>query len=124
MGEYSPMLWAEYFNASFDPNYPGTSVVRTYIHQLYDNRTDDTYQANFGMIETDFRRKAQYRSLENMLDIVADPAANAGTFAPGSLGYDITGESAQVHTILLQKAIGKFYLLMWQEDRRYDWRDA
>ena len=123
MGEYLPMQWAEYFNASFDPNYPGTSVARTYIHQLYDNRTEDSYQANFGMIETDFRRKAHYRSLENMLDIVADPAANAGTFVPGSLGYDITGESAQVHTILLQKADAKFYLLMWQEDRRYDWRD-
>ena len=53
--------------------------MRTYIHQLYDNRTDVTYQANFGMIETDFRRKAHYGSLENMLDIVVDPAANAGT---------------------------------------------
>jgi hypothetical protein len=31
------------------------------------------------MIETDFRRKAHYGSLENMLDIVVDPAANAGT---------------------------------------------
>lgn len=97
MGEYSPMLWAEYFNASFDSNYPGTSVVRTYIYQLYDHVTDTSPQANFGMIETDFRRKANYRSLENMLDIVADPAANVGTFAPGSLGYEITGESAGAH---------------------------
>ena len=124
MAEYSPMLWAEYFNASFDPDHPGTSLVRTSINQLYDNVTGTTPQANYGMIETDFRRKAHYKSLENMLDIVADPATNAGTFTSGSLAYDIIGESAQVHTILLQKANGKFYLLMWQEDRRYDWRDS
>ena len=86
MAEYLPMLWAEYFNASFDPDHPGTSIVRTSIHQLYDNVTNESYQANFGMIETDFRRKAHYKSLENMLDIVADPAANAGTFAPGIAG--------------------------------------
>jgi hypothetical protein len=98
--------------------------MRTYINHLYDHVTNTTPQANYGMIETDFRRKAHYKSLENMLDIVADPATNAGTFTAGKLGYDILGESAQVHTILLQKANGKFYLLMWQEDRRYDWRDA
>ena len=124
IGEYSPMLWAEYFNASFDPAHPGTSLVRTYINHLYDHVTNTSPQANYGMIETDFRRKANYKSLENMLDIVADPATNAGTFTSGSLAYDIIGESAQVHTILLQKANGKFYLLMWQEDRRYDWRDS
>jgi hypothetical protein len=124
IGEYSPMLLAEYFNASFDPDHPGTSVVRSYIYQLYDHLTDNSFQANYGMIETDLRRKANYRSLENMLDIVADPATNASTFTTGSLAYDILGESAQVHTILLQKANGKFYLLMWQEDRRYDWRDS
>jgi hypothetical protein len=55
---------------------------------------------------------------------VADPATNAATFTSGKLSYDIIGESAQVHTILLQKANGKFYLMMWQEDRRYDWRDS
>jgi hypothetical protein len=124
MAEYEPMLWAEYFNASFDPDHPGTSLVRTSINQLYDNITGTTPQANYGMIETDFRRKANYKSLENMLDIVADPATNAATFTSGSLSYDIIGESAQVHTILLQKANGKFYLMMWQEDRRYDWRDS
>jgi hypothetical protein len=124
IGEYSPMLLAEYFNASFDPDHPGTSVGRSYIYQLYDHVTNNSFQANYGMIETDLRRKAFYRSLENMLDIVADPATNAGTFTAGSLGYDILGESAQVHSVLLQKADGKFYLLMWQEDRRYNWHDS
>ena len=124
IGEYSPMLLAEYFNASFDPEHPGTSVVRSYIYQLYDHKNDNSFQANYGMIETDLRRKAFYRSVENMLDIVADPAINAGTFTTGSLSYDIIGESAQVHTMLLQKANGKFYLMMWQEDRRYNWHDS
>jgi hypothetical protein len=43
--------------------------------------------------------------------------------ATGTLNYEVQNASPQVHTILLQKADGKFYLLMWQEDRRYDWRD-
>jgi hypothetical protein len=108
--KYAPRLAFEYFNAGID---------RYYTYQLYDylapNSTDP--QANFGLVAYDFRKKPVFRAMENMIDIVEDPG---GPCQVGSLAYDLENASADVHSVLLQKCDGTFYLALWQEVRSYD----
>jgi hypothetical protein len=111
-GLYAPRLSFEYFNAG---------VERGYHYQLLDhlNEGPSHPQSHFGLIAYDGRKKSAYRALENTIDILEDPGGSAG-FTPGSLEYTLSGGDENVHTTLLQKRDGTFYLALWQEVRSFD----
>jgi hypothetical protein len=109
---YAPRISFEYFNAG---------IKRGFHYQLLDHlklgATDP--QSHFGLIAYDGRKKSVFRALENTIDILEEPGSSAG-FTPGSLEYTLSGGDANVHTTLLQKRDGTFYLALWQEVRSYD----
>lgn len=114
--KYTPMLALEYFNSGL--------VKREYLYQLYDHRSDGPTnpQSHYGLINANFAEKPTFRALENTIDILEDPGPS---FQPHGLAYRLSGELPDdLHTTLLEKRDGTFYLAMWRHARLYDWRDT
>jgi hypothetical protein len=113
--KYIPRMWMEYYLLRDSHNFH-----RPYFYQLYDHFSGTTNRpsaSHFGLVAHDFTRKATFRSLENMQDIVEDPGP---AFTPAPLRYDIENDDPTTHSQLVQKRDGSHLLLIWQEVRSYD----
>lgn len=100
-----------------------SGISRTYDYELLDGYagTGDREDA-FGLLKTDGTPKPSYTALSNLIGQLADPGPG---FAPGTLGYQLTGDTSNVRHLLVQKRTGEFSLLLWtdgqswQPDQRY-----
>ncbi len=52
-----------------------------------------------------------------MVSFLKEPGAK---FTPKSLDYTLSGDTEQVHSTLLQKSTGEFYLILWQDATSWD----
>ena len=108
---YVPRLFFEHFNRGF---------VRSYLYEFIDVRSDperNERDKNFGLLRHDGSEKPAYKALENLISLLEDPKAD---FEPGRLDYALGGETSKVHSTLLQKGDGTFYLALWQARSSYD----
>ena len=79
-------------------------------------------ESNFGLLHNDWSPKPAYTGIRNLLNLLSDVApANAQPQRPGTLDYELTGDTANAHQILLQKRDGTFYLVLWQAAKSYDY---
>jgi len=109
--KYMPRLFLEYFRKG---------IVRTCSYEFVDQGKNLGWmEANFGLLRNDLSPKPAYTALKNMIGLLKDPGAS---FTPGSLNYTITvnppagyNRTQYVHSVLLQKQNGKFYLALWHE---------
>lgn len=84
-------------------------IERTYLYQLVDDRAR---QDCFGLINNlTGQKKPAFTALQNLLGLLKDTPAN---FSPTALRYQLTGQTAGVSSLLLQKQDGRFYLVLWQ----------
>ena len=117
--KYLPRTLAEQFNRG---------VSRTYLYELADEGTSQTdKELSFGILNNNLTTKPSYTALQNMISLLKERTWNATTkqwsalsFTPGSLDYSLTGDTAGVHQLLLQKSSGEFYLMLWNEALSYD----
>lgn len=101
-GKYTARMFAEFFRQG---------IVRSFKYELLNQGTG--YKENvFGLLRNDLTEKPSYRAVKNLIAVLADPGAS---FTPASLAYTLTGNTANVRQVLLQKRNGDFYLLLWQE---------
>jgi hypothetical protein len=110
-GKYIPRLLLEHFNRE---------VVRTYLYELIDLRNDPDRRrrdVNFGLLRNDGSPKPAFVATRNLIGLLTDPGP---AFTPSSLRFELAGETDKVHTTLLQKRDGAFWLALWQERRSYD----
>lgn len=110
-GKYIPRLLLEYFNRGF---------LRTYLYELFDLNPDVTLsrkESNFGLVRNDGTPKPAFTALKNLLALLADTST---LFEPSTLDLHITGALNNVHSCLLQKSNGTFYLVLWLEKSSYD----
>ena len=110
-GVYMPRLFFEYFIRK---------LVRTFSYELVDARPDpdlEDRERNFGLLRNDLSRKPAFVALRNTIEILEDPGPR---FTPGSLSYSLSGEGATLHTALLQKRDGTFYLALWRLQSIWD----
>ena len=100
------------------------TTVRTYLYELVDEHahtpflndgSSDAQEQHFGLFRSDWTAKAAAVALHNQAAILLDRAANAGTFAPGTLDYAISGAAPATYSLLMQKASGDFVLAVWAE---------
>ena len=108
---YIPRLFFEHFNRGF---------VRSYLYEFIDLKSDperNERDKNFGLLRHDGSEKPAYKALENLISLLEDPKAN---FEPGKLDYALGGEMSKIHSTLLQKGNGTFYLALWQARSSYD----
>jgi hypothetical protein len=98
-------------------------VKRTFLYNLIDDElSSDTgnYRYHYGLLHYDgtFSQKPAYPVIKNLISILADPGSS---FAPGALSFNIgnqsgyTGQTADVHSLLLEKRNGQYYLALWVE---------
>ena len=117
-GKYAPRLYLENFNRG---------VLCTFWYELFDQGTNGSQEASFGLVKKNGDYKPQGTAIRNLTELLKDASYNATSrvwespsFNVGGLDYTLTGELANVHSTLLQKSNGKFYLCLWQEVSSYD----
>ncbi|QNI30603.1 hypothetical protein H7849_15830 [Alloacidobacterium dinghuense] len=81
-------------------------ILRTYMYELMDDPSSPMY----GLMTSTLSAKPSYTSIKSLTNYLSDPGA---PFTPGRLTYSLTGTTANVHHLLLQKRDGSFYLALW-----------
>ena len=110
-GKYLPRLLLEYFNRG---------VARTYLYEFLDVFPDPgkrEREHNFGLIRNDGSPKPAFYAVKSTIKLLADPGP---AFKPHTLHYKLSGETASVHSTLLQKRDGRFFLALWSERSSWD----
>ncbi len=109
-----------------------STTVRTYLYELVDenahtpvlNDQNDPsgleQEMHYGLFHSDWTAKASAVALHNQAAILLDHGATAGTFAPGSLAYAISGAAPATYSLLMQKADGTFVLAVWAEPNNWN----
>jgi hypothetical protein len=114
--KYTNRLFLEYFNRN---------VNRTYIYQLIDGRSNESLDdkgSHWGLVASDGREKMQFKAMKNLIKILKEtgqPAAMA-SLKTQPLEYSLDGDLTNIHSTLLRKNNGTFYLILWQEVYSYD----
>ena len=97
-------------------------VRRTYLHQLMDLGTENTFNNSWGIVRADPDKtpKPAFTAWKELVGMCAEGTwdtkskiFSAPSFTPGSLDFEITGNTNAVKSLLLQKSDGKFQLLVW-----------
>jgi Chitobiase/beta-hexosaminidase C-terminal domain len=88
-------------------------IKRTFIYEL----VDEWATTGYGLLANDFTPKPAFTALKNLIGTLQDPGAS---FTPGSLNYNITGNTNTLDHVLLQKRDGSYWLVLWLEQSSYD----
>ncbi|MGA2657527.1 MAG: hypothetical protein ABSH34_08405 [Verrucomicrobiota bacterium] len=109
--KYLPRLFFVYFNRG---------MTRAYKYELLDLKPDPGFtdmERHFGLVRTNGTPKSSFLALKNLLHLLADP----GPAAPGgSLVFQLSGTTNNMHHTLLQKRNGTFWLVLFEEAVSYD----
>lgn len=120
-GKYAPRLFLENFNRG---------IVRSYWYEFINQGTRQDQESNFGLVNLDFSLKPSGLAVKNLITLLKDASYNPAArkwespnpaFKPGALDYTLLGDNANLHSTLLQKSNGKFYLCLWQEVSSYNY---
>ncbi len=104
-GTYAPRVYLARFKRG---------IKRTYIYQLVD---DPNGASTYGLLRYDLSPKPAYTAIANLQEMLEDSNA---PFTPGKLPYTLTGNTANVETLLLQKSGGQFWLAVWVNKSIWD----
>ena len=97
-------------NVLLDGWYNG--VGKTFFYDLMDDGTVSTDQDdNFGLFNQNGTPKPVATDIHNLTTILADP--NGRSFSPGTLDYTISGMPSTALSMLLEKADGSYWLVIW-----------
>lgn len=108
--KYTLRQFLELFNAG---------VRRSFAYELIDEGTDPTdMEQNFGLLRNDGSAKPAFDGLRNLIALLGDRGAPA--FSTRPLRVQFSGDTAGVRRLLLQKADGRRYLVLWQNSLSYD----
>lgn len=81
-----------------------------YFYGLYDDAS-----GNWGLFNADGTPRPAATALHDLATLLADPGANAASFAPGSLSYTLSNTEAGDNSVLIEKSDGSFWLSLWNE---------
>ncbi len=89
-------------------------VQRTYNYELCSDQ--------WGLLRGDLSTRPSFLAVKNLLNLLNDNSWDTTnkrwtqpSFTAGSLDYALSGTTANVHQLLLEKRNGVFYLALWQE---------
>lgn len=87
----------------------GTAFTSVYLLR---DRTDESGNQTFGFFRPDYTPRLAATYLHSMTTILADKGRHP---EPGRLDYEILGQPATVHDLLLRHSDGTFQLVIWGE---------
>jgi hypothetical protein len=79
-------------------------VIRTFLYELIDESG-----TSWGLLTDSFSPRPAYTAIQSVLSLLKD----ANFAQPGKLDYALSGNTQNVHHLLLQKSNGTFYLAIW-----------
>jgi hypothetical protein len=79
-------------------------VIRTFLYELIDESG-----TSWGLLNDSFSPRPAYTAIQSVLSLLKD----AKFAQPGKLDYALSGQTQNVHHVLLQKSDGTFYLAVW-----------
>jgi hypothetical protein len=109
--KYLPRLLFVYFDRG---------MVKAYKYEFLDEKPDPGFtdmEKHFGLVRFDGTPKPAFIALKNVIHLLADPGP---TKEPGSLAYELGGDTNNLHQTLLQKRDGTFWLALFHEANSYD----
>jgi hypothetical protein len=113
----SPTVQAKYMLDGLADAYQNGDA-KTYLYELMDQHAGSSNtEYNFGLFNADGTPKPAATALHNLTSLLADNGANATSFTPGTLNYQLSGTLSTDHTMLLEKSDGTFWLTVWNEAR-------
>lgn len=108
---YLPIAFCEFFNRG---------AKRTYVYELIDDKPDPQFkdgEVHYGILNNDGSPKPAYTALKNMIAIVKDSDKK---FTPAPLDFSLEGAPDTLHSTLVQKANGAYYLILWNDVSVFD----
>jgi hypothetical protein len=107
---YSQRALMEYWNAG---------AARTYLYELADDVEPGQSPGDFhwGLLDSAGVPKPAFSALANLIRLLSDPGP---AFQPAPLALRITPSASTVHSTLLGKRDGSYYLVLWNEVQSYD----
>jgi hypothetical protein len=104
-GTYAPRVYLARFKRG---------IKHTYMYELI----DDPYSwSTYGLLHYDLSPKPAYAAIANMQELFEDTNA---PFTPGKLPYTLSGNTANVETLLVQKSGGQYWLAVWLNQSIWD----
>jgi hypothetical protein len=89
------------------------NMKRGYIYALFDfGHNRNIPNSNYGLIDYNGNVKPGFYAVRNMMHVLCD---NQLRSEPGALRYSLSGNLANVRTLLYKKNNGAFYLVTWLE---------
>lgn len=98
--KYLPRMFAEFFRAGFE---------RSFKYELLGKQ--------WGLLREDGTPRPAFHTLRSLITLLKDPGAE---FRPATLDIDLRTAVKDVHTLLLQKRDGTFFLMVWRESSSWD----
>lgn len=109
---------AKYAPRNFLDTYRVNPGGKMFYYELVDQLIVSDGFYRYGIVDENFVRKPAFYALKNTKKIFDDRDNNS--FTPGMLSYDLTGNTTNLHQVLVQKKSGRFYLALWQAISSYD----
>ncbi len=110
-GVYVPRILLEQFRRG---------MPATYLYELVDYGWEaglGSRDKHFGLLRSDWSEKPAGRSVRQLLEVIGD---SGEAFTPGGLSYELTGDTAGVRHLLLQRADRTRFLVLWNDARVWD----
>jgi hypothetical protein len=102
---YMPRLLLENYRVGF---------ARTYMYELLDEAPDPSgtdREAHWGLLRNDLTPKPAFTAVKNLISILKDPGPE---FSSTPLALNVTGNTNELHQVLLQKRDGTYYVALWR----------
>jgi hypothetical protein len=116
LAAYVPRLFLQHFLVG---------IPRTYYYEFYDEGIgpittgSSNNAAGYGLIRVDGSPTPGYHAIANLIALSSDK--QPGVFSPSvPLTYSVTGTTTNVQSLVLQKASGVYYLVLWINDGLYN----
>jgi hypothetical protein len=114
---------SEAVKAKYLPRFAAEFFIRPEVERVFNYQIIDEWpiakkpDKAWGLLRNDFSKRPSFYAMKNTIALLDD---KDGDFTPGSLDYDLGGDLKDVHSFLVQKKNGVFYLVLWQEVESWD----
>jgi hypothetical protein len=110
--KYTLRNYAEFFKAG---------AYKTFNYELLSECTDENDgECRYGLLNEKLDYRAAGTALKNLIALLAERGKNR--FTPNDLAFSLSGSTADIKTLLLQKSNGNNYVLIWADKSLYKQR--
>ena len=121
--QVSELAQAKYIGRMFAEYFQQPKVAKFFYFRLH-QKDYGNHHDTWGLMDVNGNRFQAFYGLKSLIDLLKEAMYDVSAakwqvpnphFIPGTLNITYTGKKTSTHNLLLQKADGTYYLLLWQE---------